>query len=368
MRPFALERYLSKHEFSARLIACASDPDTLRLNDVLALDPEATNQFMAMTLGYTETKGALALREAIASLYQGITADDVLVHVGAQEPIYAFMRATLAPGDHVICLSPTYQSLTLVAENIGAEVVRWEAREDADWQPDVAELERLVRPNTKLLVLNTPQNPTGGLLTGDRFAAAMDFAASRNIRVLGDEVYRGLEHAGPRLPSVVELSERAVSLGAMAKVYGLAGLRIGWAVTRDRALLERLEIVKDYLSICAPGPSVFLATVALRHADLLRARTLSTVRKNVEVVDQFITRHARHVAWKRPLAGTTALVRLTSVPSATAFCEELVTRTGVLLAPGPLFGASDSHVRIGLGRASLSEALGVLGEWLEQRA
>jgi aspartate/methionine/tyrosine aminotransferase len=249
MRPFLLERYLSKHEFSVRHVACASDPDTLRLADVLALEPDARDQFLSVSLGYTETKGSRALREAIASLYQGgVTADDVLVHVGAQEPIYAFMRATVVPGDHVICLTPTYQSLTSVAETIGAEVSRWEAHEANGWQPDVAELERLVRPNTRLLVLNTPQNPTGGLLTGDRYAAAMDFAASRGIRVLGDEVYRGLEHAGPRLPSVVELSERAVSLGAMAKVYGLAGLRIGWAVTRDRALLERLEVVKDYLS------------------------------------------------------------------------------------------------------------------------
>jgi aspartate/methionine/tyrosine aminotransferase len=367
MRPFLLERYLSKHEFSVRHVACASDPDTLRLADVLALEPDARDQFLSVSLGYTETKGSRALREAIASLYQGgVTADDVLVHVGAQEPIYAFMRATVVPGDHVICLTPTYQSLTSVAETIGAEVSRWEAHEANGWQPDVAELERLVRPNTRLLVLNTPQNPTGGLLTGDRYAAAMDFAASRGIRVLGDEVYRGLEHAGPRLPSVVELSERAVSLGAMAKVYGLAGLRIGWAVTRDRALLERLEVVKDYLSICASGPSVFLATIALRHADLLRARTLSTVRRNVELVDRFIGKHESQLSWQRPLAGTTALIRLKTEPNATAFCETLVTRTGVLLAPSSLFGAPDTHVRIGLGRASLPDALQVLGEWLER--
>ncbi|MCA2979847.1 MAG: aminotransferase class I/II-fold pyridoxal phosphate-dependent enzyme, partial [Myxococcaceae bacterium] len=304
----------------------------------------------------------------IARLYQGVTADDVLVLTGAQEPIYAFMRATVGPGDHVICLTPTYQSLTSVAEACGAEVSAWEAREDADWQPDVEALPRLARPTTKLLVLNTPQNPTGGLLTLDRFSAAMAFAAERGLRVLGDEVYRGLEHAGPRLPSVVERSPDAVSLGAMAKVYGLAGLRIGWAVSRDRHLLEQLEAVKDYLSICAPGPSAFLATIALRHADLLRARTLSTVRRNVKAVDDFIARHAGHLAWRRPLAGTTALVRLTSRDDATAFCDELVTRTGVLLAPGPLFGASDAYVRVGLGRAALPDALAVLGSWLEHKA
>lgn len=365
MRPFALERFLSKHEFAVRHLACASDPDTLTLNDLLALEAGTKERLLGLSLGYTETRGSLALREAIASLYEGLDADDVLVHCGAEEPIFTFLRATLAAGDHVISLTPTYQSLTALPEELGATVSPWSAREADDWQPDPDELERLVTPATRLLIVNTPQNPTGGLLTEDRLQAVVKLASRHGLWILGDEVYRGLEHGGPRLPSVAEVAERAVSLGAMAKVYGLAGLRIGWAASRDRARLGQMETIKDYLSICAAGPSELLATVALRHADLLRARSLLTVRRNVEAIDALLARFPSKLSWTRPRAGTTGFLRVHG-ESATAFCERLLQSSGVLLAPGPLFGWADTHVRVGLGRATLPEALAALQTFLER--
>ncbi|MBE2252574.1 MAG: aminotransferase class I/II-fold pyridoxal phosphate-dependent enzyme [Myxococcus sp.] len=366
MRPFALERYLSKHEFSVRHLACASDPDTMRLDEVLALDPTARDRLLGMSLGYTETKGAPALRAAIARRYCGIEPDDVLVHVGAEEPIFTFFRSTLQPGDHVIVLTPTYQSLTSVAEALGATVSRWDAREADGWQPDPAELEALVTPKTKVLAINTPQNPTGGLLSADRFEAVCDFAAKHGLWLLGDEVYRGLEHGGPALPSVAEASARGVGLGAMAKVYGLAGLRIGWAVSRDRSRLSQMEAVKDFLSICAPGPSELLATVALEHADVFRLRALATVRSNVSLIEGLLEQFPRHLSWSRPLAGTTGFLRVLEEP-ASAWSQRLLDETGVLLAPSLLFDWPDTHVRVGLGRASLGAAMGVLSTWLERQ-
>jgi aspartate/methionine/tyrosine aminotransferase len=364
MRPFALERYFSQHEFSVRHLACASDPDTLRVNDVLALEPSAKDRLLSMPLGYTETKGAPELRAAIAKLYDGVSPDQVLVHVGAEEPIFAFMTAALKPGDHLICLTPTYQSLTSVAEARGVSVSAWRAQEQDGWQPDPDELERLVTPKTKVFVINTPQNPTGGLLSPERFAAALAFADRHGLTVLGDEVYRGLEHGAPRLPSVVECTPMSVSLGAMAKVYGLAGLRIGWAVSKNAPLLLEMEKVKDYLTICAPGPSELLATVALRHADLLRARSVSTIRKNLELMQGVIGRFPERLSWIRPLAGSTGFVRVRGTP-ASAFCDKVLQNTGVLFAPSTLFDWPDTHIRVGLGRASFGEALSVLSAYLE---
>lgn len=366
MRPFALERYLSKHEFSVRHLACASDPDTLRVHDLLALDPTARDRLLTLPLGYTETKGSLELREAIANLYEGITPENVLVHVGAEEPVFTFFKSLLSPGDHVIALTPTYQSLTSIAEDLGTTVSRWMARESDGWQPDLAELKTLVTPKTKVIVVNTPQNPTGGLLSADRFAAVTDFAQEHGLWLLGDEVYRGLEHGGPKLKSVAEVSERSVSLGAMAKVYGLAGLRIGWAVSRSRERLAQMEAVKDFLSICAPAPSELLATVALENADLLRARTLSTVRRNLEVVETMLARFPARLSWSRPLAGTTGFLRVHGEP-ASVWSERLLSQTGVLLAPSTLFDFEDTHVRIGLGRSNLPVALEALSDWLERR-
>lgn len=346
-------------------LACASDPQAWTTAEVLALEPGAQERYLALPLGYTETAGHPELRRAIAAL-DGVSPDDVLVHAGAEEAIYAFMSVVLTAGDHAIVHTPAYQSLTEVAAGVGAHVARWEARESAGWLPDPDELERLVTAKTKVLVVNTPHNPTGAALPKGHLDAAVAFARRHGLWLFADEVYRGLEYDAPRQPLLATRYERAVSLGATAKTYGLAGLRIGWVVCRDRALLERLATFKDYLTICSAGPSEFLATVALRHAETLAARARGLVRTHRALVDALFARHPDVFDWVRPVAGTTAFPRLTQ-GGATDFTERLLADTGVLLLPGPLFDFDDAHVRLGLGRLGLPDALAALEAWLPRR-
>jgi len=366
MQPFALERFLSKHEFSVRHYACASDPDTLTVDQVLALEPGAKERLLAQPLCYTDTKGSLELRQAIAALTPGLTVADVLVHVGAEEPIFTFFRSTVTAGDQVIALTPTYQSLTSLAEALGAQVLRWDARERDGWQPDVDELAKLISPRTKVLVVNTPQNPVGSVLTPDRFDAICRLAEKHGLWLLGDEVYRGLEHGAATLPSVAERVERSVAVGALAKVYGLAGLRIGWAASKNRVRLGEMETVKDYLSICAPGPSELLASIALRNAPALKERTKTIVRRNLDEVEALISRFPAQLGWTRPNAGTTGFLHIKSGP-AEAWALRVLQETGVLFAPSVLFGFTDTHVRVGLGRSNLSDCLAALSPWLERQ-
>lgn len=365
LRPFALERFFAKHEFSVKHLACASDPDAWTTAEILALEPGAQARYLALPLGYTETMGHPELRAVIAAL-NGHAPDDVLVHAGAEEAIYAFMQVVLAPEDHAIVHVPAYQSLYEVAQGVGAHVARWEARESNGWLPDPDELERLVTAKTKVLVLNTPHNPTGAQLPREVLDAAIGFARRHGLWLFADEVYRGLELDAPRHPPVATRYERGVSLGATAKTYGLAGLRIGWLACQDHSLLERIAAFKDYLTICSPAPSEFLATVALRHAETLAARAREQVRSNRERVDALFARHPGVFSWVRPVAGTTAFPRLVQ-GGATAFTERLLADTGVLLLPGPLFDFDDAHVRLGLGRRTLPEALGHLDRWLLER-
>jgi aspartate/methionine/tyrosine aminotransferase len=363
LRPFALERFFARHEFSVKHLACASDAEAWTTAEILALEPGARERYLALPLGYTETMGHPALREAIAALDPGVSPSDVLVHAGAEEAIYAFMNVVLSPGDHAIVHTPGYQALYGVAEGLGAHVARWEAREAAGWLPDPDELERLVTAKTKVLVLNSPHNPTGAQLPRALLDAAVAFARRHGLWLFSDEVYRGLEYDAPRLPSLATLYERGVSLGATAKTYGLAGLRIGWVTSRDHALLERLAAFKDYLTICSAGPSELLATIALRHADTLATRARAIAHDNRARVDALFAKHADVFQWVRPVAGTTAFPRLVK-GQATAFTERLLADTGVLLLPGPLFDFDDAHVRLGLGRASLPVALDALAAWL----
>jgi aspartate/methionine/tyrosine aminotransferase len=366
MKPFALERFLSKHEFTVRHYACASDPDTLTVDEVLALEPGATERLLAQPLGYTDTKGSLELREAIAALTPGLAVADVLVHVGAEEPIFTFFRSTVSAGDEVIALTPTYQSLTSLAEAFGAQVLRWNARERDGWQPDVEELAKLISPRTKVVVINTPQNPVGSVLTPDRFEAVCRLVEQHGLWLLGDEVYRGLEYGAATLPSVVERVERSLALGALAKVYGLAGLRIGWAASKNHLRLGEMETVKDYLSICAPGPSELLASIALRNAAALKERTKTIVRRNVDEVEALISRFPTQLGWTRPTAGTTGFLHVKK-GAAEAWAMRALHETGVLFAPSVLFGFADTHVRIGLGRSNLSACLAALSPWLERQ-
>ena len=344
-------------------LACASDTEAWTVADVLALEPGAGERFHALGLGYTESTGHPELRAAIAALAPGLSADDVLVHAGAEEAIYAFMNVVLSAEDHAIVHVPGYQSLYSVAQGLGAHVARWEAKESNGWLPDPSELERLVTAKTKVLVLNSPHSPTGAQLPRDVLDAAIAFARKHGLWLFSDEVYRGLEYDAPALPSVATLYERGVSLGATAKTYGLAGLRIGWLTCRDRGLLERVATFKDYLTICSAGPSEFLAAIGLRHTEELAARGRELVRANRARVDALVARFPDVFQWVRPAAGSTAFPRLVK-GGATAFTERLLADTGVLLLPSPLFDAGDAHVRLGLGRRTFPAALDALAAWL----
>lgn len=369
MKPkdFLLERFFAEHEFTVKHLLGASDPQTLSIAQLLALEPGAQERFLALGLGYTESTGSLAFRTAAASCYGGgaIGPQHVLAFAGAQEPIFAFMNVALEPGEHLIAHTPAYQSHLEVARAIGAQVSPWPAREDHGWLPDPDALEALVTPRTRALVLNTPHNPTGALFPRALLERCVAFCRRHGLWLLGDEVYRGLEQRpAERLPGVCELYERGVSVGALAKAYGLAGLRIGWVACRDAALLQRLGAFKDYLTICNPGPSEFLATLALGHAEALASRARAQVAENIVHFEAFLARHPDLFAWVRPAAGTTAFPRLLR-GGASQWCRELLTAQGVLLIPGHLFEAPDTHLRVGLGRADFAPGLAALERFVD---
>ena len=362
---FQLERYFARHEFTARLLLCSSDCETLSVEELLAMSPGAGRELGRLRLGYTESPGHPELRGAIAGLYSEIRPEDVLGFAGAEEGIFVVMNALLDPGDHVVVQRPSYQSLSEVARAIGCEVSAWEADPAGGWELDPDELRSLLRPNTRLVVLNCPHNPTGYLMPRERFEAVIGIVRERGAHLFSDEVYRGLEYdPRDRLPAACDLYERAVSLGVMSKTYGLAGLRIGWVASRDRELLARAAAFKDYTSICSSAPSEFLATVALRVRDRLVERNLAIVASNLRLLDRFFAEHRAKLEWVRPRAGSVAFPRLVAGTGSERFCEDLVRDKGVLLMPSAKFGYGDAHFRIGFGRRNMPEALAVLDEYL----
>jgi aspartate/methionine/tyrosine aminotransferase len=337
------------------------------LRDLLAVEPGAADRFGELRLGYVESTGGGALRRAIAQLYEAIDQRHVLVHGGSQEPLFTFALAALRSGDHAVVQFPAYQSQYSIAEGLGASVTRWNADLSDGGALDPDELGRLVRPETRVIVVTTPNNPTGFAFDRGRIEAVVAFARSRGLWLFSDEVYRGTEREASRIPAVCDLYERGVSLGGMSKVYGLAGLRIGWIATRDRELYERMCTVKDYLTICNSAPSEFLAELALRHSDELIARTRRIAEANLDLLDEFFARRSDRFEWARPAAGTTAFPRYLG-GSSEAFCARAVETAGVLLLPSTVFDAGDEHLRVGYGRANMPEALAALDAFIDGRA
>jgi aspartate/methionine/tyrosine aminotransferase len=359
-RDFALERYFAKYEFTTRYLLCSSDPQSLSIRELLALEPGSEPRLHDVWLGYTESRGHPELRRLIAGLYERTGDECVLVHTGANEPIFGFMNAVLQPGDHVVAQFPAYQSHYSVAEAIGAEVTPWFGDLEGDGAPDPEALAAAVKPNTRAIVITTPNNPTGYVFDRARLDAVVEMARKHGLWLFSDEVYRGTERdARDRHPAVADLYERGVSLGGTAKAYGLAGLRIGWIATHDRALYDRMAAFKDYLTICNPAPSEFLTSLALRHGEALLERVRAICTRNLDLLDTFFARHADRWQWTRPRAGTTAFPRYLN-GSTQALCTDVVERAGVLLLPSIAFDCGDDRVRVGYGRTNLPEALAAL--------
>jgi aspartate/methionine/tyrosine aminotransferase len=337
------------------------------VKELLALEPEAESRLRDLRLGYTEFYGSPALRTMIAGIYRGIAPDQVMVHAGGEEAIFTFMTAALESGDHLIVQSPAYQSHFEIARHRGCEVSFWVSREEDGWALDLDALEKLLRPNTRVVAISTPQNPTGYRVPESLLHDLLALSRERRFVVFADEVYSLLEYDGEaRLPSACDLDDRAVTLNVMSKSFGLGGLRVGWLATRNRALFDLIGRVKDYTTICNPAPSELLAEVGLKHKDTLLARNREIIRTNLRLLEDFFAKRSHLFRWRKPSAGPIAFPCLTGGRDAERFTDELRQHAGVLLLPGHVFGEDyRSHFRLGFGRRDLPAALAAFANFVD---
>jgi aspartate/methionine/tyrosine aminotransferase len=365
--PFRLERFFARHEFSAKYLLSSSDCEALRLDELIKMaDPESRDLWHSLSFGYTETMGLPALREVIADFTPGVTREDILI-AAPEECIFLVMQALLAPGDHMVCTYPGYQSLYEVARTIGCDVTFWEADESAGWGFDVDRLGRLLRKDTRLVVVNFPHNPTGFLPDKCAFDVLVERVRAHGAYLLCDEMYRHLERKPEwRLPACCGIYEKGVSLSGLSKAFGLPGLRIGWVAARDRDLINRMSRLRDYTTICNSAPSEILGLMALRRREKILSRQQERIDRNIGYLDDFMARYDHRFQWHRPKGGTICFPRLKGGLGAQAFCERLIAEEGILLVPSTMFGYGDRHVRIGFGREDFPEGIGRLSTTLDR--
>ena len=363
MRDFALETYFSRWEFSARYHLTASDMESLSQADLLAMASyEDREAFDNMWLGYTPTFGSEPVRAEIAGTYDTASPEDVLCFAGAEEGIYAAMRVMLEPSDHVITVVPNYQAAeTLPLDICDVSGVPLDAEDG--WSLDIDRVKAEIRPNTKLISINFPNNPTGAVLERARFDALVELCREHGIYLFSDEVYRLVERdEAIRLPQAADVYERGISLNVMSKAYGLPGLRIGWIMTKDAELLARMERYKHYLSICNSAPSEQLAIIALKARQKILGRNRALTQDNAEKLGAFFAEFPDLFEWTRPDGGCVGYPRYKGADGADAFCEDLVETSGVLLLPPKVYHSEllptpQDRFRIGFGRSGIDESL-----------
>ena len=363
---FRLETHFSKWEFKARYHLTASDAESISLRDLLAMaTPEARAEFENMWLGYTETYGAPDLRDAIADTYRDQAASDILCFAGASEGIFAANNVILDRDSHAIVVTPNYQSHETLPIAI-CEATGVPLDPDDGWSLDIDRVAAAIRPNTRLVTINFPHNPTGTILPLDRYHALIDLCRAHGIYILHDEIFNGLGPTGTEhLPFIADVYERGLSLGVMSKSYGLPGLRIGWIACKDHDVLSKMERMKHYLSICNSGPSERLAKIALQNRDTLLARNCAIVDENLPKWDAFFARHPDLFEWSHPDGSCMAFPRYKGSDGVEAFAAKLVEESGVLFLPSTIYssdlGATPTdRFRLGLGRRGLDEGLAAL--------
>jgi len=374
LRPFALEVFFSKWEFTARHLLCASDMQSMPLSELLGMaDASDREAWDALYLGYTETWGSPGLRDAIASTYENVTASEILTLVGAQEGIFAVMHALLGPADHAITVIPNYQSVESVPLSI-CETTGIALDPERGWELDLGAVRDAIRPNTRVICINFPHNPTGKVISRATLEELISICRAQGIYLFSDEVHRLIERRPElTLPQVADIYERGISLGVMSKAYGLPGIRVGWAACRDAGVLRRMERMKHYTSICGAAPSELLAQIALKARHQILARNRALIAKNLPLLEAFFAEHPDLFAWYLPDGGCIGYPRYLGRDGVEAFASRLVEQSGVLLVPASVYksdlGATPTdRFRIGYGRDNMEAGLAAMTAHLRKMA
>lgn len=368
IKPFAVEEWMNAWEVGAKYNIAETCVDSISINDLFRLTGENKEEFLTRLcerrLSYGDIEGFPEFREGVCKLYKSLSIENIVPTHGAAGANHHVFYSLISPGDHVISFMPTYQQLYSIPESFGAEVHTIHLREENDYLPDLDELHRIVTPETKMICINNPNNPTGALIPENTLLEIIEIARSVDAWILCDEVYRHLSQSDMWCPSIADLYEKGISVSSMSKVFSLAGLRLGWIATRDMDAIKRFLSHRDYNLISCGMIDEMIAAAALKHSDILLKRSRDIVRENLKILDNWVNSEP-HVSYVKPQAGTTALVYYDLDIPSYAFCEEMYKKTGAFVTPGDCFEQPKS-MRIGYayGKQDLIDGLKAVSEYI----
>lgn len=371
IKPFAVEEWMNAWEVGAKYNIAETCVDSISMNELFELTGEDKTEFLnrlcARRLSYGDIEGLPEFRKGVCGLYKTLNIENIVPTHGASGANHHVFYSLISPGDRVVSIMPTYQQLYSIPESYGADVQILHLSKENNYLPDLEELRRLVTPETKMICINNPNNPTGALMSEQMLREIVEIARSADAWILCDEVYRHLSQEDGWCPSIVDLYEKGISVSSMSKVFSLAGLRLGWIATHDMSVVKSCLSHRDYNLVSCGVFDEMLAAAALKHRDKLLERSRKIVRENLQILDDWVSSEP-HVSYVKPKAGTTALVYYDLDISSYEFCEEMYKKTGAFVTPGDCFEVPHS-MRIGYayGKQDLIDGLKAISEYIAMK-
>lgn len=371
IKPFAVEEWMNAWEVGAKYNIAETCVDSISMNELFELTGEDKTEFLnrlcARRLSYGDIEGLPEFRKGVCGLYKTLNIENIVPTHGASGANHHVFYSLISPGDRVVSIIPTYQQLYSIPESYGADVQILHLSKENNYLPDLEKLRRLVKPKTKMICINNPNNPTGALMSEQILREIVEIARSADAWILCDEVYRHLSQEDGWCPSIVDLYEKGISVSSMSKVFSLAGLRLGWIATHDMSVVKSCLSHRDYNLVSCGVFDEMLAAEALKHRDKLLERSRKIVRENLQILDDWVGSEP-HVSYVKPKAGTTALVYYDLDISSYEFCEEMYKKTGAFVTPGDCFEVPHS-MRIGYayGKQDLIDGLKAISEYIAMK-
>lgn len=348
LKPFLLDAWLDQYEHNIEFNLAASTGPVWTVKEILALADDPTrDRFLNHNLVYSRPAGADGLREAIAEM-QGMPTEAVQIVTGASEALVVLMWLAAEPGANVIIPLPGFTTFSALPESLGLETRFYRVRRENGFRIDVDEIKRLADAKTKLILVNSPHNPTGATIRDDEMEALHAFTAERGIQLVSDEVYHPIYHGGAtksaaRLPHATVISD-------LSKAFSIAGVRTGWMIEHDAERQKQYWNARAYFSISNTTTGEILSEIAVRKRDVVLGKAQETATRNLKLLESFMAEHRDVLGWIRPQGGMTAFPWLLSGENARPFCQAAAER-GILLAPGDCFDVP-SHFRLGFAAAA----------------
>ena len=371
IKPFAVEEWMNAWEVGAKYNIAETCVDSISMNELFELTGEDKTEFLnrlcARRLSYGDIEGLPEFRKGVCCLYKTLNIENIVPTHGASGANHHVFYSLISPGDRVVSIMPTYQQLYSIPESYGADVQILHLSKENNYLPDLEKLRRLVTPETKMICINNPNNPTGALMSEQLLREIVEIARSADAWILCDEVYRHLSQEDGWCPSIVDLYEKGISVSSMSKVFSLAGLRLGWIATHDMSVVKSCLSHRDYNLVSCGVFDEMLAAAALKHRDKLLERSRKIVRENLQILDDWVSSEP-HVSYVKPKAGTTALVYYDLDIPSYEFCEEMYKKTGAFVTPGDCFEVPHS-MRIGYayGKQDLIDGLKAISEYIAMK-